>query len=140
VIIQDLIDKLLETGTPFSIVDGANALAEVDKRPPATPAAYVYVAAEASGANQRMTGPVLQRSAVDIAVMIVTENLAGRIDAARDIETLKGFVRGRFIGLVPVGEGTEPIEHVEGKIVSVKDGMVWFEDVFGTAQFLTEQN
>lgn len=138
-IIQDIMDKLLETGSPFAIVDGANALAEVESRPLAVPAAYVYVAAEASAANQRMTGRVLQRSAIDVAIMIITENLAGSVDAARDIETLKSFVRSKLLGFVPDGEGTEPMEHVEGKIVSVKDRMVWFEDVFGTAHHLTEQ-
>lgn len=137
-IIEAIIAKLLETGTPFSIVEGANELAEVKERPKATPAAFVYVASEASAANQRMTGKILQRSAMDVAVLIITENLAGKTDAARDIETLKSFVRGRLLGFVPDPAG-EPIEHVEGKIVSAKDRMVWFEDVFGTAHFLEEQ-
>lgn len=138
-IIETISNKLLEPGTPFAIVEGANALAEVENRPPATPAAYIYVAAEASGPNERLTGPVLQQSAVDVAVMIVTENGAGPNDVARDIETLKKFVRVRLIGLVPDPATGEPIVHVEGKIVSVRDRMVWFEDIFGTGQFLEEQ-
>lgn len=137
-IVAEIIARLLEVGTPFAIVEGANELAEVTTRPAAVPAAFVYVATEASMKNERSTGPVLQRMEVDIAVLLVTENHAGSIDAARDIEALKNFVRGKLIGFMPAS-AADPIEHAVGQIQQVKDRMVWFEDVFATAVYLTEQ-
>lgn len=136
-IIEEIIARLKETGTPFLIVDGANELAEIKDRPETTPAAYVYTATQASRPNERING-TLQRSEIDIAVVLVTENAAGRVDAARDIEALLTFVRGKLLGFMPAS-AADPLEHVVGQVVQIKDRMVWFEDVFATATYLTEQ-
>jgi hypothetical protein len=133
-IVREIIERLSGPGTPFAIVEGANALAEVTERPPTVPAAYVYSATDASGPNERMTGRVLQRTEADIAVVIVTENQGSNLDVATDIETLKRWVRGRLIGFLPT-DAEQPIEHVAGQIQQAKDRMVWFEDVFATAYY-----
>lgn len=132
-------DRLKEAGTPFVIVEGANELAQVTDRPPNTPAAYVFVSGETSGENQRATGPMFQRTSVDVSVVIITENVAGAEEAARDIEALKAFVRGKLLGFVP-REDADPMEHITGKLQQASGGMVWFEDVFGTAFYQEEQS
>lgn len=137
-IVKDIIDRLSGTGSPFRIVEGANELAEVKDRPATTPAAYVYVASEASKPSERFNGPVLQRLEMDIAVVIVTDNNAGALQVADDIESLKAFVRGRLLGYVSPS-AFDPIEHVLGQVAQIKDHMVWFEDVFATAKYLQEQ-
>jgi len=137
-IVDEIIARLLDRGTPFAIVEGANELAEVKERPRAIPAAFVYIGTEASQPNERMTGAIMQRTETDVSVLIITENHAGRVDAARDIETLKRFVRGKVIGFVPAS-AAEPMEHVVGQIQQVRDRMVWFEDVYATATYTEEQ-
>lgn len=137
-IIDDLIARLTIGGTPFAIIEGANGLAEVKDRPKATPAVYVYVKGDASGPNQRATGPVMQRTEVDIALMIITDNLTGAIGVARDIETLKTWSRNRLLGFLPASAANR-IEHLAGEIVQIKNNMVWFEDVFATAYYQKEQ-
>lgn len=136
-IVDDVKARLSATGTPFALVEGANELAQVSDRPPATPAAYVFVSGETSAANERITGPVLQRTATDISVVIITENSGSPEDVARDIEQLKKFGRKQLLGFTPAD--ADPLEHIVGKIQQVKDNMVWFEDVFGTAIYLEEQ-
>lgn len=137
-IVFDVRDKLRAAGSPFALVEGANELAEVKDRPPATPAAYVFVNNEASAENQRLTGRILQRCQIDISVVIVTENSSGAEGAARDVETLKSWVRAQLLGFEPTDAA--PMEHVAGQIQSAKDSMVWFEDVFGTATYLESQS
>lgn len=136
-IVDQVKARLLAAGTPFALVEGANELAEVSDRPPMTPAAYVFISGENSAENERINGPVLQRTAADISVVIITENNASPEDVARDIEQLKKFGRKQLLGFTPTD--ADPLEHIVGKIQQVKDGMVWFEDVFGTAFYLEEE-
>lgn len=136
-IIADVMDRLKQAGSPFILVEGANELAEVTDRPTNTPVAYVFVSGETSSDNERVTGPLLQRTAVDVSVVIVTENAAGADSAARDIEQLKSWVRAKLLGFTPAD--ADPLEHITGKLQQARDGMVWFEDVFGTAFYQEEQ-
>lgn len=137
-IVDEIIARLQAAGSPFKIVDGAAALSEVKDRPQQTPAAYVYISNEASKPNERMTGRVLQRMETDIAVVIITDNIAGALQVSGDIESLKGFVRRHLVGYV-LPSALDPLEHVLGQVVQIKDGLVWFEDVYATAVLLEEQ-
>ncbi|WP_337267061.1 phage tail terminator protein [Oryzifoliimicrobium ureilyticus] len=132
-------EKLLSSGTPFALVEGANELAEVKDRPTNTPAAYVYIGNEVSEKNARMTGPVFQRMSVDVSVVIVAENLSGAGAASGDIDVLKAWVRRQLLGFVPAGIQADPLEHIQGQLTQAKDGMVWFEDQFGTAVYIEEE-
>lgn len=138
--IRGLAERLAEPGTPFAIVGGAGALAQVKDRPPQLPAVYLYLAAEATQVNQRITGPVFQRSAVEVGAVIVTENLSGQdnFEAAEDIENLKIFVRSKLIGFTPEG-ADDPLEHVSGELQQAAAGVIWFEDVYATARYLEEE-
>lgn len=133
----DIKNRLKSAGTPFSVIEGANQLADVKDNPPTTPAAYVFINSEASAENQRVTGAILQRCQVDISVVIITDNAGSDEDLARDIDVLKAWVRQQLLGFEPAG--AEPLEHVSGKILHAKDSLVWFEDVFGTATYLESQ-
>ncbi|MFC5445476.1 phage tail terminator protein [Rhizobium halophytocola] len=137
--IQAMIDKLLESGTPFRMVGGAGDLANVKDRPTTSPAAFVYVAADQSLPNERATGRVLQRSEIEIGVVIVASNLSATNNAAAaaDIEALKAYVRAQLIGFQPGGD-TEPLEHHAGELQQAIGGTVWFEDIYRTATYLQE--
>lgn len=137
--VELIIERLLQAGTPFTGVFGAADFAAIEDDRPVSPAAYVLTLDEASGPNERVTGPVLQRLESDIAVVIVVDNVADyRMGAASsDLQPLKSFVRSRLIGFEPDGiEG--PVTHVSGKTVRATSGSVWFEDVYSAATYLIE--
>lgn len=131
------IERLKAINPPvFRIVGGAADFASLVGEPKATPAAYVMVEEEQSGENQRMTGPVLQRTEADIAVIVVTHNVSdGRGGAAaHDIANLKPTVRKSLVGFVPDGvDDAEPTEHVSSNLLKAKNGHVWQRELFGTA-------
>lgn len=123
----------------FALVEGAAEFAAIDSVPTAMPAAYVMTLREASDANSRATGRVLQRLETDIAVVIITSNLSDVPGSAvsADIEDLKDWVRGRLVGF-EADSSADPIEHVSGELLKTKNGTVWWEEVFGAASYLTE--
>lgn len=138
-LVSEIIARLTEPGTVFKAVAGAAEFAAIEKRRLGSPAAYVLSPEDASGENERMTGPVLQRSENDVAVVIVAENLGdvamGR--AGEDIEVLKAFVRSRLIGFEPAS-AAEPVTHVSGKLLKAHSGTVWFEDLFSVPTYLEQ--
>lgn len=135
--ISEAKDRLLATGTPFALVEGALALSQVKDRPNAMPAAYVLPLRSASSANQRATGGVLQNTAEDFAVVIVFENLSSPVgDPGTDeLEQLFGWVRNQLVGF-EIDDDHEPIEHISGALVKAAGGIVWWQEEFGTAHLL----
>ena len=125
----------------FRIVGGAAEFAAITGEPKATPAAYVLIEEEQSADNDRITGPVLQRTEADIAVIIVTRNVADNTGAAamEDIETLKAKVRTALIGFVPAAsQGGDPVTHISGNLLKAKSGNVWQRELFAAAYYQEE--
>ena len=88
-----------------------------------------------------MTGPVLQRTEADVAVIIVTRNVSDGTGgaAADDIESLKSAVRGALIGWSPASGDADPVEHVSGNLLKAKNGSVWHRELFAAAYLTMEQ-
>lgn len=139
-IVAAIVARLKETGTPFALVAEVADLASVEKRPSATPAAYVFIKEDAAGENERMTGPVLQRIEADVAVVLITDNLTdGRMGtASTDIEALKTWTRSKVIGFTPTMID-EPVTYVGGQIVKARSGTVWWEELYGASFYIEEQ-
>lgn len=131
--IAEIRAQLLVDGTPFALVEGAVALAQVKDRPTAMPAAFVIPLRDASSANQRATGGVLQATAADIGVVIIFENLGAPLGdpSVDELEALKNWVRAQLIGFEI--EDCDPIEHIEGELVKARSGVVWWQETFGTS-------
>ncbi len=126
----------------FRLVAGAAAFSALSGQPPATPAAYVLIEEEQSAENERITGPVMQRTEADIAVIIVTRNVADNTGAAaaEDVETLKAAVRAALIGFVPAGaQGGDPLTHISGNLLKAKSGNVWQRELFAAAYYQQEE-
>lgn len=136
-LIEEIAERLrTECGNDFRIVGLAGDLAAIKERPTAMPAAYVYVIEEASEKNERLNGH-LQRTEVDVGVMLITSNVADRQGgaAASDIEALKAHMRAALAGWQPAS-AEEPLDNVGGKLVKANAGAVWWEHVFGAAFYI----
>lgn len=137
-IVTEIITRLTDRcGSSFALIEGAVALAAVSDAPPATPAAYVVPMREASGENERMTGGLLQRTELDIAVVIIVENVSDDRGAAagQDLEPLKAAVRAALLGWMPAS-AEDVITHVSGELTASREGVVWWEEIFATAAYL----
>lgn len=141
--IDQVIELLNGDGTPFRVCSGAAGMAAAQLRGPnATPAAFVFFGKEASGDNQRTTGPVMQRQERDLSVVIVIDNASDAIGAAGAdaLETIKIWVRDQLLGVVlDDAAGNEPVTHVEGAVADFKHGSVWYEDVFSAPTYIKEK-
>ncbi|MBX3580833.1 MAG: hypothetical protein KF810_02915 [Rhizobiaceae bacterium] len=126
----------------FRLVGGAAEFASIDTVPTAMPAAFVLVESEESAENQRSTGPVLQRTIAEVAVVIVTDNVSDHVGAAAavEIETLKAAVRAALIGLVPDPDEGNPVEHISGELLKAQGGTIWHRELFAAAFYLQEQS
>lgn len=137
--IQSILDRLMEAGTPFAICGGAAALADVKDAPLAFPAVYVFVSDERSSENQRVE-TVLQRTVTTIGVVVVTKNLStiNNAAAATDVDALRRYHRRKLLGFVPA-TAEEPMEHAGGELQQALAGTVWFEDAYTTAYYIEEE-
>lgn len=131
--ISEIRDLLLVAGTPFALVEGVVALSQITDRPTAMPAAYVVPLRAASSANQYATGPTVQRTADDIGVIIIFENLAQPLGepGTDELEALYTWVRNQLVGAV-IHDDFDPIEHIDGELVKARGGVVWWQESFGT--------
>ncbi|MEP0235538.1 hypothetical protein [Roseibium sp.] len=139
-LVPEIIARLKPVETPFKAVSGAADFALVEKRRLGSPAAFVMVAEEVAGDNERINGTVLQRLETDVAVVIVADNVSDARGGATadDIEDLKSFVRTQLIGFEPEA-AEEPLTHISGKLLKARGGTVWFEDLYAAASYLEEQ-
>lgn len=138
--IPEIKARLLEASTPFTVVLGATSFAQVKDRPAATlPVAYVFVSQEESADNERITGPVQQRTERDVTVVYVLEHQgdADGGDVADPLEEVKTYGRGRMIGFVP-SDMVDPITHLRGAVLEAADGVVWWADTFSAPIYLME--
>ena len=77
--IASILDRL-KTQCPafrlFGRVADLAALEASQGAPRAVPAIYAFVAEEAAAENERVTGPLLQRNEIDVALLIITRNVS----------------------------------------------------------------
>lgn len=136
-IAAEIIARLKDrAGTSFGLIEGAAELAALGNgQPMALPAAYVFIAEEAAGENERTTG-VLQRVEIDVSVVLVAGNVSDATGAAAadDVETLKRTVRRALIGWQPAS-AEDVVTLVGARIVRVREGAVWCEMTFATAAY-----
>ena len=126
---------LTAADTPFRLVEGTVALAQLKDRPLGMPAAYVLPVSSASGENKRMND-VLQMTEEHVAVVIIFENLSAPLgDATTDeLEILFKWVRDQLIGVI-LSPFYKAIEHVSGELVKARGGVVWWQETFSITHF-----
>lgn len=137
--IQSIIDRLQEPGTPFAIAGDVAALADVKDAPLACPAVYVFESGDQSSENQRVE-KVLQLTVVTIGVVIVTKNVSTINNAAAraEITQLRKYCKRKLIGFMPAG-AEDPMEHRAGELQQAMGGTVWFEDAYATSYYIEEE-
>lgn len=139
-IVTEIKDRLVaRCGGSFAMIGDAIELAVVNERPLASPAVFVVPLREVSADNSRMTG-VMQRSEIDVGVVIIVDNISDTTGAAagRDLEVLKKAVRAALIGWQPAS-AEDVITHVSGELTGSREGTVWWEEVFATATYLEDE-
>lgn len=136
-IVREIIARLKDLASPpFALVAGSADLAALGSaRPPALPAAYVFVSEEAAGENERVNA-VLQRMEIDVSVVVVAGNVSDVHGgaAAADSEALKRAVRAALVGWQPAS-AEDVVTNVGGKLVRAAGGTVWWELTFATATY-----
>lgn len=139
-IVTEIEARLVERcQSSFAIIGDAIGLAAVRDRPPTSPAAYVVPIREVSGDNSRMTG-VLQRTEIDVGVVIIVDNVSDSLGAAagEDLEVLKKAVRKALTGWQPAS-AEDVVTHVSGELTNARGGTVWWEEVFATAYYQDDE-
>lgn len=140
-----LVDEFVERisaqcGDKFRIIETVGDLARLKDVPPAVPAAYVYIKEEAAAENTRIND-VMQRTEVDVCVLIITRNLSDARGgaAATDIEVLKNAVRPACVGWQPAS-AIDAVENVGGQLISAIGGTVRWEHTFSAAFYSRGQS
>lgn len=138
-IVSEIIAELTaQVSGTFRIIGRAGDLAALkDGLPAALPALYVFVSQEASDENKRATGRSLQLTHLDVALVIVTRNVADARQgaAAEDIEELKAAALAAIVGWQPAS-ASGLIEAIGGEMVKAAAGAVWWEHTVGVSFFL----
>ena len=97
------------------------------------PAAFVIPLAEAAGPNALGAGAVEQRRTVRVGVVLAVRNLRARGgEALQGIEALRGAVDAALLGWPPA-DRYDPLLFGSGKLVSMEDGVMWWQDEYLTA-------
>ncbi len=135
-ITEAIITRLTAIPSCFGLVEGIAALSLLVDGPASSPAGYVFEKESAAGPNERV-GAVLQRVEIDIAVVVVTENVAGDHAGAALVESaaIEHQVLVSLLGWQPAG-AIEPLTFVSATTVRAKAGIVWRELVFATCTYL----
>lgn len=121
------------------IVGGAADLAALREAPPLQlPAAYVLALAESARPNSLSTvGALMLRRAVRFAVVLAAQNLRDpRGEAAQGaLEALRAAVLGALLNWQPTDDH-DPVEFAAGRLLSLADQVLWWQDEFVTADYL----
>lgn len=117
-------------------VAGAAEYAALQAPPPQArqPAAYVIPLAEAAGPNTLAAGPVRQRIAATIGVVVLLTSLRDpRGQAASDaLGLLLSLLRGQLVGFQPTA-AHDPVEFRRGRLLDISEGALAWQDEFETA-------
>lgn len=129
-------------GSQFKFVSGALGFAAARENPPnAYPCAFVFLGKEASAANNRATGQIMQMQERDLHVVIALKNAADVAGdaAAIELEDIVDWVRTKLVGFTPPeDQSAVPVTHIEGELVEFVNGVVWYEEVYAAQTYLEE--
>ena len=123
----------------LKLVAGAAEFAALKTNPPKSkqPAAYVVPLSDRAGRNTRINA-VAQQVTARVAVVLALGNLGDRRgdSASKTIETLRGDVRAALLGWAPTA-ADDPMEYVAGRVLALRDGVVWWQDEFRTTSLIS---
>lgn len=112
-------------------VGGAADLPAATEELKQVPAAFVIPLTDAASRNGDGTGSVTQQVTVRFGVLIAAQNLRdARGEAALGtLAPLRTAVRDALVGWVPTGY-EDPCEIVSGRMLSLTDRVLWWQDDF----------
>ncbi len=133
--LAEIEDRLRDQVTELRHVAGAAEFAALDKGPPRSlqPAAYVIAltdAAQASPTAIKVTQHVTERFGVVLALGNFRDPHGAT--ATKQLEAVREKVRDALLGWQPAADRDE-IEYAGGRIIGIRDGVVWWQSDFATA-------
>lgn len=134
------IEARLEAMAPaLKSVQGAVEFAALKANPPKNrqPAAYVLPLREAAGRNRAAVNAVRQRNEIRFAVVLALGNLSDRrgATASKALKAVRDEVKAALIGWPPTADH-EQAEYSGGAVVDFRDGVIWWQDEFATAEHI----
>lgn len=135
-LIDGLIERLKSEVPELRLVAGAAGFAAAaDANPPATPAAYVFLAGEAGGEGA-FDSPALQRLDLTVAVVLVVRHAGATAGAgaASDRASLADAVRAALRGYRPSVDH-EPLRLQSASLLSFRDRHEWWQQTWQTATY-----
>lgn len=126
-----IIERLRGEVSALRFVGGAADLPAATEELKQTPAAFVIPLTDAATRNADATGSVTQQITARFGVLLAAQNLRdARGEAAlTTLEPLRLAVREALVGWVPAGF-EDPCEIVAGRIMSLSDRVLWWQDDF----------
>ncbi|MCL2829989.1 MAG: hypothetical protein FWD77_04525 [Betaproteobacteria bacterium] len=106
-----------------------------ETRPAALPSVYVVPLAETPRANE-LAPVVMQRVEVSVGLVIAVSNVADKRGAAAlgDLGYIRAAVHEALYAWAP--EGFEPLERGPGNLLGLRNGVLWWQDIFNSAHYL----
>lgn len=131
--LDSIIDRLKAQVSSLRFVGGAADLPTATEEVKQTPAAFVIPLTETATANRDGTGSVTQQITARFGVLLAVQNLRdARGEAAlTTLVPVRSAVREALVGWVPVGF-EDPAEIVSGRILSLNDRVLWWQDDFAS--------
>lgn len=132
------VERIRREVAALRFVAGAADLAGLSaEKLKAAPMGWVVPLSETASNNELNSGAISQRLTKSIGVVIVARNVRdARGEAARkDLEYLRDGVRKALIGWAP-DINHDPIIYSRGRLLSMGDGAVWWQDEYQTATYL----
>lgn len=128
--------RIKEQVTEFKEVAGSADLSNILQARVSDPGCYVFQERTVAKSNE-MIGLTRQQVTIRFAVIIVVRNVKDSrgVDAADISALLQESVRIALLGWIP-HDACDPIEYVDGNLVSFANGFFVWKDSYQTFQFI----
>lgn len=131
---ETVAQRISDTVDGLGMVGNAADFASIGRETLKYPAAFVVPLAERGGPSEFAAGVTAQRREPRVGVILVVRNVRAAKGAAAlaDIEPLRGLVDAQLFGWQPTADH-EPLLLASGKILSMQNGVLWWQDEYVTA-------
>lgn len=132
--IEALKARIREMVPAIKLVGGAADLQSMaETNPTVTPACFVIPMEESAAPNQ-MGDIIIQKVSSTVGIVLVVRNLADNkgVAAGIDMTALRRLVKDQIYGWQPAS-GLDPLERGSSHLLVLRDGHLWWQDLYKTS-------